>query len=279
VAASYLKALTDGDTEAARRLGTVDLPPAIRSYRSVRHLHDRDTRLKGSFAPIAAFHAKVDENFTLDPQSGRYTPKNQLGIAAETLDALHETKAKAEQDGLYKKMQSGNPEDLFDAAEGLAKAYEPIAKLAEGVLAPKKLIPTYQQLVEDAKPPLPEAERALALDYAAKRETWDVLLKRPFPTLKADGPFLLDRSEVTASAIDALGSSGDPPTTLHLTLTRFRLEGIDTGWRVTSARRAGQPSEPSPAPVEAVQPSPTETPGSKYSTETTRGAPAAAPKQ
>jgi hypothetical protein len=247
-ALAYLKAIKDGDAEASRRLGTVELPPAIRSYREVRRDPSGDAQLRGSFAPITAFHARVEENYTYDPSIGRYTPKNALGPAADVLDSLHEAKAKAEADGIYKKMQSGNPEDLFDAAEGLAK---PFAALADGMLSPKKLLPTYAMLIDDAKPPLPTEEKALAKDFADHRATWDALLGRPFATLKSDGPFLLERAEVTASVVDALGSAGDPPKPLRLTLTRFRLEGIDTGWRVTSTRRegaAGSAPPPTPAP-------------------------------
>ena len=233
-ATSYLQALAAGDAETAGRLGTIDLPPAIRSFRAVRRDRAADLRLKGSFAPIATLHVRIDERFTLDPASGRYAPRDALGPAAEVLDALHAAKAEAEKSDLYKKMQSGDPNDIFDAAESFGKTF---ADLAGGVLAPKRLIPSYKQLVEDAEPPLPAAERTLAIDYAEHRATWDALLKRPFATLKADGPFLLERAEATAAAIDALGSLGDPPTTIRLTLTRFRLEGIDTGWRVTSARR------------------------------------------
>jgi hypothetical protein len=264
VASAYLKALADGDSEAQRRLGTVELPPAIRTFREVKHDPARDRQTRGSFAPISAFHARLSKTYDYDEASGRYIPKNQLGPAAETLDALHEAKDKAEQDGLYDKMQSGDPEDLFDAAESLAKAYKPLAKLAEGALNPKRLIPSYQQLVETAKPPLPTPEKALALDFAANRETWDALLKRPFTTLRADGPFLLERAEVTASIVDALGSLGDPPRTLRLTLSRFRLEGIDTGWRVTSARRDGEPDPNAPEPDEAVEKSPDEESGSRH---------------
>jgi hypothetical protein len=65
---------------------------------------------------------------------------------------------------------------------------------------------------------------------------------------------------VTASVVDSLASAGDPPTTLRLTLTRFQLEGIDTGWRVTATRRAGA-KEPAPVP-ETPPPSPGETGGS-----------------
>jgi hypothetical protein len=252
-ASNYLKALADGDSEAAHRLGTVEEPPAISSFRDVRRAGQgqADATIRGSFAPLAALHARIDARFEYDPAIGRFKVRDPLGPAAETLDALHDAKAKAEQDAIYKKMASGDPNDLFDAAEGLGGAF---AKLAEGVLAPKKLVPTYKQLVQDSRPPLPPEQAELALDYAAHRESWDALLKRPFPTLKADGPFIFERTEVSATVRDRLASLGDPPTELRLTLVRFRLEGIDTGWKVISARRPS--ALPEPTPDSSAEPSP-----------------------
>ena len=258
-ATAFLKALVEVKGEEAKKLSTLDLPPAIRTFRSVKHDPARNSSLKGKFGPIAAFHTKVNETYVFDESSGRFTPKNPLGQAAETLDTLHEAKAKAEKDGIYKKMQSGNPEDIFDAAEGLGKA---MASLAEGALAPKNLIPTYQMLIDNAKPPLPPMEKALVLDYVSHRETWDTMLQRPFMTLKADGPYLLERAEVTAMVTDTLGSAGDAPTPLSLTLTRFQFEGINTGWKVTSARRglsADPPLGPVVEPPAAQKKSPGET--------------------
>ena len=124
------------------------------------------------------------------------------------------------------------------ASRDTSSAYGKVfTKLAEGVLAPKRILPTYQMLVESAKPPLPEDAKALALEVAASHKGWNALLKRPFQTLKADGPFIYERAEVTATATDRLASLGDPPSRLRLVLVRFRLEGIDTGWKVVSARR------------------------------------------
>ena len=161
-ATNYLRALTDGDTEAIRRLGTLDVPPAIRSFQAVRRDREQDRELRGSFAPIGAFHAQIEEKFVYDPEIRRFKPRNELGPAAETLDALHDAKAKMEADAIAKKIQSGNPDDIFDAAEGLGKVF---SNLAEGALAPKKIIPTYAMLVEEAKPPLPENEKLLAVDF------------------------------------------------------------------------------------------------------------------
>jgi hypothetical protein len=66
---------------------------------------------------------------------------------------------------------------------------------------------------------------------------WDALLKRPFQSLKADGPFIFERAEVSATATDLPASLGNPRRRLQLTLVRFRLEGIDTGWNVISVSR------------------------------------------
>jgi hypothetical protein len=234
VADAYLKALSGDDPDVARKFSTVEEPPAIRSVRNVTRRRDHDRILKGSFAPLGTFHRGIESDFNYDASIGRFTPKNAMGAAAETLDALHAAKEDAEKSGLYKKMASGNPDDLFDAAEQYGKVF---AKLAEGALAPKRILPTYQMLVESAKPPLAADAKALALEVAGSMTNWGTLLKRPFQTLKADGPFIYETAEVTALATDRLASLGDPPSRLRLELARFRLEGIDTGWKVISARR------------------------------------------
>ena len=258
-ASAYLQSLVGGDPEASRRLGTVESPPAISTFFNVRRDPDHATSIRGSFAPIAALHARIDEDFAFDPKIGRFTPRNALGPAADTLDALHAAKEKAEKDGLYRKIAGGTPDDLFDAAEQLGKVY---TNLAETALAPRKLLPTYKHLIQDSKPPLPSSETALALDYADRRATWDALLGRPFLTLRSEGPFTLERAEVAASVADRLASYGDPPTPLRLELTRFQLDGIDTGWRVTAVRR--EPPPPNPEPRSSQPPSPASTPGEEH---------------
>ena len=115
--------------------------------------------------------------------------------------------------------------------------------------------------MNDAKPALPPNAKELALDFAENREMWEALLKRQFVTLKADGPYILEQAEVTALVVDRLGSMGDPPRRLRLKLVRFRLEGIDTGWKVVSARRIQQgidEAEPgkSPAPTYSISSQP-----------------------
>jgi hypothetical protein len=234
VAEDYLNALAAQDARAAGRLAVIDEPPAIRTASNVRRDRSRDRRIKGSFAPLAELHTRIENEYAYDADAGRFTPKNPLGAAAETMDALQAAKEDAEKSGLYKKMQSGDPNDLFDAAEQFGKVF---TNLAEGVLAPKRILPSYQMLVESAKPPLPDEAKELALEVASSARTWDALLNRPFQTLKADGPFIYERAEITASVADRLASFGDPPSRMRLTLVRFRLEGIDTGWKVVAARR------------------------------------------
>ena len=55
------------------------------------------------------------------------------------------------------------------------------AKLSDGVLNPKRLIPSYKMLVEGAKPPLTGTELALALDYATHREVLGRPPQAPLP--------------------------------------------------------------------------------------------------
>ncbi len=268
VADEYLQSLIKGDETAQRRWSTIEEPPAIRSFQKIHRDRDRNKTVKESFAPLARLHARIGSEFTYDPAIARFTPKNPLGAAGETLDALHAAKEKAEKSGMYEKMASGNPNDIFDAAEEYGKVF---TQLAEGVLAPKKILPTYKMLVDGARPPIPAEQKELATHVADHSKTWDALLKRPFHTLKADGPFIFDRADVDAQVIDQLASLGDPPSTLRLSMVRFRLEGIDTGWRITAARRilpgAGdepppdQPPEspgsaPSPGTLPSVEPSP-----------------------
>jgi len=219
VAVDYLRALTKNDLEAQRRLSTVEEPPAIRSFQKVARDRTRNQTIKGSFAPLASLHRHIDPEFSYDPAIARFTPKHPLGAAAETLDAVHAAKDEAEKTKLYEKMASGDPNDIFDAAENFGKVF---SKLAEGALAPKKIIPTYKMLVDDAKPVIPADQKALAAHVSEHSKAWDALLKRPFHTLKADGPFIFDEAEVDAQVTDLLGSLGDPPTTLRLSLVRFR---------------------------------------------------------
>jgi hypothetical protein len=263
VAQDYLQSLVDGTTDAQRRLSTIEEPPAIRAFQDVDHARGRDRSLKGSFAPLAALHKRIGDDFAYDPTVGRFTPKHPLGAAAATLDAVQAAKDEAKKSGMYEKMASGDPNDIFDAAESLGKVF---TQLAEGALAPKKLLPTYKMLVEESKPPLRLPAKELAEHVAEHSGDWNALLRRPFHTLQPDGPFLFERAEVEAQVTDKLASLGDPPTKLRLTLVRFRLEGIDTGWRVTSARRvlggadgeALQTESPgtSPAPESSPNPSP-----------------------
>ncbi|WP_148593807.1 zinc ribbon domain-containing protein [Aquisphaera giovannonii] len=234
VADQYLHAIAKDEETAQRKLSTVEDPPAIRSYREVRRDRRADRTVKGSFAPIGRLHAKIAASYAYDPSIGRFTPKNPLGAAGETLDAVQAARENVEKSGLYDKMKSGDPDDIFDAAEGLGQVF---SQLAQGAVSPKRVLPTYKTLVDDAKPPLPKDAKELADAVGEDPKSWDALLGRRFVDLKADGPFILDRAEVEAQAEDRLSSLGDPPTPLRLSLVRFRLEGIDTGWRVVAIRR------------------------------------------
>ena len=129
----------------------VEDPPAIRSFRDLKRDRPRDAQMKGEFKPIAALHRAIEKKFVYDPRSGRFTPKNPLGPPPRPSTPLHEAKAKAEKDKTYEKMASGDPEEAMQAAIDFGGVF---SKLSEGILSPKKLIPSYKMLVQGAKPPL-----------------------------------------------------------------------------------------------------------------------------
>jgi hypothetical protein len=257
VADAYLKALAGEEPETASRFGVVEEPPAIRSVSAFQRDRTHDRTIKGSFASLGKLHKQIEADFVYDASIGRFTPKNAMGAAAETLDALHKAKEDAEKSGVYKKMQSGDPDEIFESAEELGKVFE---KIAKDILPPKRILPTYQMLVESAKPPLTKDANDLALEAAGSMPIWSALLKRSFLTLKADGPFIFERARVNAMATDRLASLGDPPSRIRMELVRFRLEGIDTGWKVVTARRV-LPGDLEPNAKAAKKPA--KAPGSK----------------
>ena len=114
---------------------TIEEPPAIRSFQEIHRDRSRNRTVKGSFAPLARIHSRIESEFTYDPAIGRFTPKNPLGAAGETLDAVHAAKEKAEKSGIYEKMASGDPNDVFDAAENFGKIF---TQLAEGGSLPRR---------------------------------------------------------------------------------------------------------------------------------------------
>ena len=188
---------------------------------------------RGSFAPLAALHKRIDKEFTYDPAAGRFTPKNALGIAAETLDALHAAKDEAEKSGMYKKMQSGDPNDIFDAAEQYGKVFD---KLSKTTLAPKRLVPTYKMLVESSKPPLSDDAKALALIVAEDPKQWDALLKRSVLDPEAGRPVHLRGGRGDGDGPRPAGVAGRPA---HA--------GSGSSWCGSGSRgstRAGRSSRP-----------------------------------
>src|SRR6185312_7202539 len=71
VADRYLDALVRQDEETLGRLGVVDEPPGIGSYRDVTHEKSRDRVVRGSFATLAALHQQIDKDFQYDETAGR----------------------------------------------------------------------------------------------------------------------------------------------------------------------------------------------------------------
>ena len=257
VATAYLQALVDGDTEAAGRLGTVDLPPAIRTFRASSHDKDRDTRAQGLVRPDHRVPRQGRRDVHLRPLVRPVHPAERP--RPRRRDARRPPRGQGQGRGRRPLQEDAERRPRTTSSTPPRAWRKPIAALAKGVARAAQADPLVQAARRGREAPAAPAERALALDFAANRETWDLLLKRPFTYPEGRRPVRArTRRGHRDRSIDALGSSGDPPTPLRLTLTRFRLEGIDTGWHVTSARREGV----DPPPAVETEPPPAVAPAS-----------------
>ncbi|RUL88965.1 TFIIB-type zinc ribbon-containing protein [Tautonia sociabilis] len=256
-ARAFLDALVSRDIERIELLSTLTDPPAIASFDDAQRDPEGDETIRGSFAPIAALHRTIAESYTYDPAIGRFQNANPLGVAAEFLDEADRARQENEQADVYSRIAGGSADEQLDAAIEFAESF---ARLTQA-LPRRELVPTYEQLVRDAEPPLPPDAQALALRFGEDPDTWDDLLGRPFFTIEADGPFVLEEAEVVATVEDTLAAAGSPARRLRLRLLRFRLDAIDTGWKVVAARREDVgPSGPEPSPGAFESPGQTPSP-------------------
>ena len=207
VAGDYLAALARQDEETARRLGTVEEPPGIASYRDVYHQKARDQTIRGSFAPWRSCTSGSTASSRYDSAAGRFTPKNALGIAGETLDALHAAKDEAEKSGMYEKMKSGDPDDIFDAAEQYGKVFD---KLAKGTLRPSVSCRRTRCSSNRRSRRSPNEAKALALAVAEDPKRWDALLKRLVLDAEAGRPVHLRGSRGDGDGPRPAGVAGRP---------------------------------------------------------------------
>ena len=233
-ARTFLDALVSGDEQAVERLSTLTDPPALASYDDAQRDPFGNETLRGSFAPIADLNRQIAASYSYDPSINRFRKANPLGVAADFMDEAEQLRQENETGDIFSRIAGGSADEQLDAAVQFAEQF---AKLTQAALPRKELVPTYAQLVQDAEPPLPPEAEALALHFGEAKPTWDHLLGRPFFTIEADGPFVLEQAEVVATIRDRLASPEDPARRLRLELIRFRLDAIDTGWKVVAARR------------------------------------------
>ncbi|WP_169976807.1 hypothetical protein [Tautonia rosea] len=233
-ARTFLEALVANDVETIDRLSVQNDPPLIASFEDVQRDPSEDETIRGSFAPLAQLNDRIASTYIYDPEIKRFRNANPLGVAANFMDEAERLKEENEAGDIYSRIAGGTADEQLDAAVEFAEQF---VKLTQNTLPRKELVPTYSQLVEDADPPLPPDAEALALNFGEDTATWEELLGRPFFTIGADGPFILDRAQAVATIQDRLASPGAPPRRLRLELVRFRLDAIDTGWKIISARR------------------------------------------
>jgi len=239
-AQAFLEAARFGDADRLAALGTAAPPSGIRSIRAIRRDPASDQLLRGSFAPLAALHERIERDYEYDPAIGRFEYAHPLGPAADLLDRAEAMRDDPEMTSVYDRIAGGSPHEQLDAAIQLGEQF---ANLTEVALPKEKLVPTYDQIAKSSEPSLPPAALALAARYGRNPERWDELLGRPLFTIRADAPFRFEEAEVAT----VFRTETDRRARWRLTLQRFRIEGagIDTGWKVVAAAPEMEPETPS----------------------------------
>ncbi len=244
VAFDFLQALIDNDQEALARLGaTRVLPPRLAGLDALRPEPAGNLSRSGDFAPIAAFHEKLEADYRADPRADRYKAIRPAPRAAPDQPAAPAAPAaepgrRLTEEELFEVMGGDDPVAAEDAARALFDD-RPADPFERTPGRPPAIEPTYAQLAEAAEPHLEGEARALALDYGIDRATWDALIGGPFPKLRDAGPFGLERREWIASVRRRIESGQGRPERLRLVVSRFQLGDLDCGWRVTSASLVG----------------------------------------
>lgn len=230
----YLEAVRTGEEEKAAELGVLDEPPLTASVGRIVEREDVGDAYAGAYEPIAQFHRDIGQKYT--PRGDVYLKEDMTGTLAKMLNLRKEAAVKGE--AIAKKIERGRPEDLFDAAEGLAEGYSGIFDAILGpVDSPAKAEPivlTYEDLVAEHAKDLGAEQRLLLDDFAANRDKWERLLGRDPRELNAKGEFRVDDTVWETRVWLPGQSSGEPPKTVRFTLRRFRVDLIDTGWKVWS---------------------------------------------
>lgn len=240
----FVQALIDNDQEALARLGSTSvLPPRLAGLESLRAEPAGNLSRSGEFAPIAAFHEKLEADYRADPRADRYKAIRPPQLAASDHPAAPAAPAaepgrRLTEEELFEVMGGDDPMAAEDAARALFDD-QPVDPFEQAPGRPPAVEPTYAQLAEAAEPRLEGEARALALDYGIDRVTWDALIGRPFPKLRDAGPFELERREWIATVRRQTEAGPARSERLRLVVSRFRLGGLDSGWKVTSAALVG----------------------------------------
>ena len=260
---AYLQALADGDYEAAHRLGTVDEPPAIRSFRDVRRLPDRRPHAQGVVRPDRrvprADRREVRVRSRDRPIQGPRSPRTGGRDARRAARGQGQGRAgrDLQEDG---QRRSGRH---LRRGRGSGRGH---GQAGRGRARPQEARPDLQAARRRCEAPAaPRCEPSWRSTTPRTARPWDALLKRPFPTLKADGPFRFERAEVIGHrarparlARRSADRAAPDPRPVPARRDRHRLEGHLGPPPVGRARAGRRPTYPSPRRATPARRSPGE---------------------
>ena len=170
VAEGYLQALIKGDLAAQQRLSTIEEPPAIRSYQGVHRDSSHNRTIKGSFAPLAPSTSGSSPNSPTIRRSPGSRRSTRWVRPPRRSTPCTRPRRRPRNRGSTRRWPAAIPTTSSTPPRTSARSSPSSPK---GLLAPKKILPTYKMLVDEAKPPIPRAEKELALAVADDPKTWD----------------------------------------------------------------------------------------------------------
>ncbi len=168
----------------------------------------RDQILKGSFAPLAKFHTKVDADFTYDKIGRPVHAQERAGAwPARRSTSSTRRRKRPRSRACTRRCRAAIPTRSSTSAEQLGKVFEGLSKVLDAEADPADL----QDAGRVGQAPAAPGRQGVGPGGCRVARAWSALLKRPFWTLKPDGPFIYEQAEVIAKVTDRLASLGDPP--------------------------------------------------------------------
>lgn len=234
---NYLAAVREGKFKEAEQFGVLDdnRAPIVKSLGRANFAEAEEKDTAGSFKEIAEFHQHI---------AGKYKAEGEVFLANDITGKLAGTinlRDKILEEQQKAKTSPKKYRDELDAAvdfaENYAKNVNALADMFIGGPQHKSVAVTYEQLLKEWGGELNPNQRYLLDSYRQNRAQWQKLLGRDFQSIGDEGEFTLQESSWETSLWLSNQSYSEPPKKVRVTLVRFSVGLIDSGWKVWEIKR------------------------------------------